>query len=83
MDERARDPEYLPYYEKLREILDEISSGFPKASEIQGMPQGADLEMLRTLYLPEHAKLAIHVSAINSKPLGLLPKGLDAKKRKH
>ena len=72
MDERARDPEYLPYYEKLREILDEISSGFPQASEIQGMPHGADLEMLRTLYLPEHAKLAIHVSAHQFETAGVI-----------
>ncbi len=67
IDPRANDPQYAPYYEKLAEILDGLSSGFPKPENFKGamasIPEGADLQYLKTYYLPEHAKLAIHVPA--------------------
>ena len=65
IDPRANDPQYAPYYEKLAEILDGLSSGFPKPKNFKGamasIPDGADIQYLKTYYLPEHAMLAIHV----------------------
>ncbi len=61
MDPRADAPEYQPYYARLREMLDTVCSGFPKAAEIPGMPEGAEWRMLKTLFLPEHVRLAVHV----------------------
>ncbi len=63
----ADDPKYLPYYKKLAEILDSISSGFPDPTkfegELAGIPEGADLQYLKTYYLPQHVTIAVHVPA--------------------
>ncbi|MEA4858340.1 4Fe-4S binding protein [Solidesulfovibrio sp.] len=61
MDPRADAPQYQPYYARLREMLEALCSGFPEASEIPGMPEGAEWRMLKTLFLPEHVRLAVHV----------------------
>lgn len=67
IDPRANDPEWLPYYEKLADLLDGYASGFPRPEDLkQGefagtVPKGSDIQYLQTYYLPEHAKLAIHV----------------------
>ena len=62
MEPEADLPELAPYYEQLRTLLDELSTGFPKASDI-ALPEGAELRMIKTLFLPEHVRLAVHVPA--------------------
>ncbi len=61
----ADDPEYVPVYEQLLKLLDGYASGFPRAKDITGqlagIPEGAEIEFLKTYYYPEHAKIAIHI----------------------
>jgi ferredoxin len=45
-------------YEKLAEYLDNLPAGFPRT---QG---GAEMRILRQLFSPEHARLAVHVSLL-------------------
>lgn len=67
IDPRANDPKYEPYYKKLAEILDTISSGYPDPVELKGelagVPEGSHIQYLKTYYSPEHVVLAVHVPA--------------------
>lgn len=67
-DPEADKPEYAPYYEKLALILDELGAGFPRPQDFKGeyartVSKDADIQFLKTYWLPEHVKLGIHVPA--------------------
>ncbi len=67
IEPEADDPKYAPYYQRLAEILDTISSGFPDPAQMQGelagIPEGAHIQYLKTYWSPRHVTLGVHVPA--------------------
>ncbi len=49
-------------YERLAQHLDDLPAGFPRTES------GVELRILRRLFTPEHAKLAVHLTMIPEEP---------------
>ncbi|HML31832.1 4Fe-4S binding protein [Sporomusa sphaeroides] len=58
--ESANDPKYADLYEQLRQRMHSIATGFPKSTEIGGT-EGSDYNMLKLLFLPEQAEVALGI----------------------
>jgi hypothetical protein len=49
-------------YERLAQYLDDLPAGFPRSES------GAEMRILRRLFTPEHAELALHLTLIGEEP---------------
>ena len=49
-------------YEKLAKHLDNLPGGFPRT------PSGVEIRILRRLFTPDEAKLAVHLTLIPEEP---------------
>ena len=49
-------------YQRLARYLDDLPAGFPATED------GAELRLLRTLYTPEEAELALHLTLLGEEP---------------
>lgn len=56
----ANDPKYAELYEKLRQRMHLIATGFPKSSEVGGT-ENSDYNLLKLLFLPEQAEVALGI----------------------
>ncbi|WP_094607520.1 Ion-translocating oxidoreductase complex subunit B [Sporomusa silvacetica DSM 10669] len=59
--EYANDPKYADLYEKLRQRLDMIATGFQKSSDVPGGTENSDYNLLKFLFWPEHAEVALEI----------------------